>query len=100
MYDFCWLTFNVLIFLFNNEVTLIGYKQVIYHVLAKYHDGSFVTLVFQVGGIKEKVLAAHCAGMKRIILPKRNEKDLKEVAANVKVGHVDNLFRAVDGFIY
>ena len=44
-----------------------------------------VQLFFQVGGIKDKVLAAHRAGMKRVILPKRNEKDLKEVDDNVKV---------------
>lgn len=38
----------------------------------------------QVGGIKDKVLAAHRAGVKRVILPKRNEKDLEELPANVR----------------
>ena len=37
-----------------------------------------------VGGIKEKVLAAHRAGIKRIILPKANEKDLKEIPQEVR----------------
>ena len=37
-----------------------------------------------VGGIKEKVLAAHRAGLKTIILPKRNEKDLDELPEQVR----------------
>lgn len=38
----------------------------------------------QVGGIKDKVLAAHRAGLKRVILPQRNEKDLEEIPGNVR----------------
>ena len=40
-------------------------------------------LVLPVGGIKEKVLAARSAGVKHIILPAKNEKDLEEIPPNV-----------------
>lgn len=38
----------------------------------------------QVGGIKDKVLAAYRAGVKNIILPKRNDKDMEELPANIR----------------
>jgi ATP-dependent Lon protease len=41
-------------------------------------------LVLPVGGIKEKVLAAHRAGVKMLILPKWNRKDLEDVPAKVR----------------
>ena len=40
--------------------------------------------VLPVGGVKEKLLAAHRAGMKVIILPKENERDLEELPQNVR----------------
>lgn len=56
--------------------------------------------VLPVGGIKEKVLAAHNAGVKHIILPAKNEKDLDEIPANIKtnlsfhfVGHIDDVLK-------
>ena len=41
-------------------------------------------LVFPVGGIKDKILAAHRAGIHRIILPARNQSDLEEVPEDVR----------------
>ncbi|HXZ45078.1 MAG TPA: S16 family serine protease, partial [archaeon] len=40
--------------------------------------------VLPVGGIKEKVLAAHRAGIRSVILPRRNERDLEEVPEELR----------------
>ncbi len=57
-------------------------------------------MVFPVGGIKEKVLAAHRAGVRRIILPQRNEADLeelpKEVRDELEIVLVSRIGEAVD----
>ena len=60
--------------------------------------------VLAIGGLKEKVMAAHRGGIKTIICPKENEKDLKDIPKEIMkdlkvilVDHVDQvLVNALD----
>jgi ATP-dependent Lon protease len=39
--------------------------------------------VLPIGGLKEKILAAHRGGIKKIIIPKENEKDLQDIPKSI-----------------
>lgn len=42
--------------------------------------------VTEIGGLKEKMLAAHRGGIRKILIPKENAKDLADIPVNVKKG--------------
>ena len=56
--------------------------------------------VLEIGGLKEKVIAAHRAGLKTIIIPKENKKDLedvpKEVLKDLKFVYVSHMDEVLD----
>jgi ATP-dependent Lon protease len=67
----------------------------VHNNLAMTGEISLTGLVLPVGGIKEKVLAARSAGIKRVLLPRRNQGDWKEldegVRKGLKVGWLDSV---------
>ena len=60
--------------------------------------------VLPVGGIKEKILAAHRAGLKKVIVPKKNVKDLVEIPKNarneIKINAVDQMDQVIRIALY
>ena len=42
--------------------------------------------VLPIGGLKEKLLAAHRGGLRKVLIPRDNEKDLADIPDNVKRG--------------
>jgi ATP-dependent Lon protease len=58
-------------------------------------------LVFPIGGVKEKVLAAHRAGIQRVLLPARNEADVDDIPEDVRnqmqIVFVSRINEVVDG---
>ena len=52
--------------------------------------------VLRIGGLKEKLLAAHRGGIKHVLIPKSNERDLIEIPDNVKEGLVIQSVETID----
>jgi ATP-dependent Lon protease len=52
--------------------------------------------VLPIGGLKQKVLAAHAAGLTEVIVPERNEPDLDDVPSEVRDHMTFHLVRSVD----
>ncbi len=58
--------------------------QTVRHDTAMTGEISLRGLVLPVGGIKEKVIAAHRAGIERVLLPDRNRKDFEDIPESVR----------------
>ena len=54
-----------------------------YHLVGMTGEITLRGRVLPVGGIREKILATHRAGLKKVVFPERNEKDLEEVPKSV-----------------
>ena len=62
-----------------SALTSIFTQRRVRHDVAMTGEITLRGLVLPVGGIKEKVLAAKRAGIAKVLLPERNEKDIKEI---------------------
>jgi ATP-dependent Lon protease len=68
----------------------------VYHHVAMTGEITLRGKVLPIGGLKEKLLAAHRAGLTTIIIPKENEKDLVELPADILESFQINLVEAMD----
>ncbi|MGD2270094.1 MAG: endopeptidase La [Desulfobacterales bacterium] len=78
-------------------------KRPVYRDVAMTGEITLRGRILPVGGLKEKILAAHRGGIKKVIIPKENEKDLKDIPKTISkqieivlAEHMDEvLFHAV-----
>jgi ATP-dependent Lon protease len=75
-------------------------KTPVYNDLAMTGEITLRGTVLPIGGLKEKVLAAHRAGIKKVLIPAENEKDIEEIPATVQktvelvcVSHMDEVLK-------
>jgi len=59
-------------------------RRPVHHEVAMTGEITLRGKVLPIGGLKEKVLAAHRAGLKTILIPKKNEKDMVEIPKKVR----------------
>ena len=73
-------------------------KRPVYRDIAMTGEITLRGRVLPIGGLKEKIIAAHRGGIKKVLIPKENEKDLKDVPKSisnqleiVSVEHMDEV---------
>ena len=59
-------------------------KRPVYRDIAMTGEITLRGRILPIGGLKEKILAAHRGGIKKVIIPNENEKDLKDIPASVQ----------------